>query len=992
MKHWTSRKSIKVASVLCMMLLLCLTLCVGCDEQTDHTHAWKDWEIIIQPTCESKGSQERVCSECNEKEQSYITALGHDLEKKEAKVPTCTETGCDAYEACKRCNYTTYAEKAALGHDLTKHEAKAPTCTEAGYDAYETCGRCDYTTYAEKAALGHDLTEHEAKAPTCTAAGYDAYETCGRCDHTTYAEKAALGHDVTKHEAKAPTCTEAGYDAYETCSRCDHTTYTEKAAIGHQYQKGECQHCGDKDESFREETITPVDENLMPVPEDSVNMFGYVKTVVDAWGNYLFYGVYLPDGQSTARIELTYGPDGPLSMAMYEVDELVYKCEMTYDDHGSILSMTRTGGEESVTYQFASVYDAAGLLVSQVLTVPEYEASLEIKYEHLEDGTWKATYEDGTYGSSYICKGWFNMLKVIDWSPRYYREEMVGIMPPVLSYFVPDYWLTTVYIKYTSEGEISYKEETTYNERFQELSTIRTDGAGNLIEKSGYEYHENGNRKSFSAYDASGKCTEWETYDENGNLTAYEQFWDWNDDGIYDEYSEGVGYKNEYGWYSRLEKLSITYDEEGNVMGSARYEHDEKGRVISGIEYDANDDAVSAWQKEYNDHDDIVFEIQYDANGEIASGVRYEYEYRENGTIKRRVAIDAKGPTTEWIDYDEEERPFQSGGWYDWDEDGICEEYSEYAYFETADGWRIREVVLIKEYRTDGELDCIWEYEYTETGILTYRTCKDASGFVISWREYDAEGNPLKSGSWEDWDEDGIREVYQESMYCQTEGGWLDSLTLILKIYDANGELQYITEYVYNEEGIAIEEFSTDANGFVFDKRGYDENGNPLWNYTWSDWDDDGIYENYSEYIYRVTEDGELESMPLLYREYDANGELKRTYEYVYNEEELATEMFATDANGFVFDWMKYDQNGNPIWGATWFDWDDDGIYENYSEYIYRVTEDGWWENLPILSKEYTDDGELVYICEYSYDENGKLTYQVLKDGNGNILDEIVYG
>jgi len=992
MKHWTLRKNIKLAAVLGMMLLLCLALFVGCDEQTDHTHTWKDWEFVIQPTCESKGSQERVCSECGAKEQSYVTELGHDLEKHAAKAPTCTEAGYDAYEACKRCSYTTFAEKAALGHELTKHAAKEPTCTETGYDAYETCGRCDYTTYAEKAALGHELTEHAAKEPTCTETGYDAYETCGRCDHTTYAEKAALGHELTKHEAKAPTCTEAGYYAYETCGRCDHTTYKVWEPVGHLYQKGECQYCGDKDESFREETITPVDQDLMPVPEGSANMFGYVKTVVDAWGNYLFYGVYLPDRQNTASLELTYGPYGPLSMEMYEMDELMYKCVMTYDERGSILSMTVTADEEKATVQFASTYDAAGLLVSQELTLPGIDDSLHIDYEHLEDGTWKATYKEDSYGVSYTCKGWFHVLKVTEWSQRYYCEAIAGVIPPALSYFVPDYWLETLYIRYTSDGEISYKEETTYNERYQELSTICTDGEGNLIEKSEYEYDENGIRKSYSVHDANGNCTEWETYDENGSLAEYGSFRDWDGDGIYDEYYEGVGYKNENGWYSRQEKLRITYDEEGNVMGSVRYAHDEKGRVISEIEYDANDVAVSAWQREYNDHDDIVFEIQYDANGEIVYGTRYEYEYYENGTIKRRVAIDAKGPTTEWIDYDEEERPFRSGGWYDWDEDGICEEYSEYAYFETEDGWRTREVILTEEYNTDGELDCVWKYEYTETGILTYRVCEDPDGAVISWREYDAEGNPLKSGSWYDWDEDGICEIYGEDMYRQTEDGWYESVPLVWIFYDANGKVQYLREYVYNEEDVMIAELVRDANGFVFDKRGYDENGNLLWSYTWSDWDDDGIYNEYVEYSYRVTEDGELESMPLLYREYDANGELILTYEYVYNEEGIATEMFATDANGFVFDRMKYDQNGNPIWEATWFDWNDDGIYENYLEYIYRVAEDGWWENLPILSKEYTDDGELVYICEYSYDENGKLTYQVLKDGNGNILDETIYG
>ncbi|MBR3423681.1 MAG: S-layer homology domain-containing protein, partial [Clostridia bacterium] len=60
---------------------------------------------------------------------------------------------------CTRCDYSTYAEKAALGHDLAHHDAKAPTCTEIGWDAYDACSRCDYSTYAEKAALGHEWGE-----------------------------------------------------------------------------------------------------------------------------------------------------------------------------------------------------------------------------------------------------------------------------------------------------------------------------------------------------------------------------------------------------------------------------------------------------------------------------------------------------------------------------------------------------------------------------------------------------------------------------------------------------------------------------------------------------------------------------------------------------------------------------------------------------------------------------------------------------------------
>ena len=216
-------------------------------------------------TCTAKAVCEACGGEYGEKDPN-----NHALVHPDAKAPTCTEPGWDAYDLCVRCGYTTRKELPAqhdfvyhqaksptckeigfasvacwrcgyfknlvlpaLNHDLKQHAAKAPTCTEKGWDAYETCSRCDYTTYAELPAQ-HDLRHHAAKAPTCTGIGWDAYDTCSRCDYTTtYVELPALNHALEQHEAQAPTCTEIGWDAYETCSRCDYTTYAELPALNH---------------------------------------------------------------------------------------------------------------------------------------------------------------------------------------------------------------------------------------------------------------------------------------------------------------------------------------------------------------------------------------------------------------------------------------------------------------------------------------------------------------------------------------------------------------------------------------------------------------------------------------------------------------------------------------------------------------------------------------------------------------------------------------
>lgn len=175
-------------------------------------------------TCSAKA----VCEVCG-KEYGEKDSNNHDRVHHEAKAPTCTDIGWDAFDTCKNCDYTDYQEIPALKHNLVYYKAKDPTCTEPGCDAYETCSRCDYTTYVERPALKHDLRQRVIKAPTCTEIGW-AYETCSRCDYFASPVLPVLNHDLVQHDAQAATCTEKGWNAYETCSRCDYTTYVELPA------------------------------------------------------------------------------------------------------------------------------------------------------------------------------------------------------------------------------------------------------------------------------------------------------------------------------------------------------------------------------------------------------------------------------------------------------------------------------------------------------------------------------------------------------------------------------------------------------------------------------------------------------------------------------------------------------------------------------------------------------------------------------------------
>ena len=65
---------------------------------------------------------------------------------------------CDKSYWCKVTVYkiTYTSDTVAPTHTITQIDAKAPTCTEIGWEAYEYCTNCDYTTYKEIPATGFE--------------------------------------------------------------------------------------------------------------------------------------------------------------------------------------------------------------------------------------------------------------------------------------------------------------------------------------------------------------------------------------------------------------------------------------------------------------------------------------------------------------------------------------------------------------------------------------------------------------------------------------------------------------------------------------------------------------------------------------------------------------------------------------------------------------------------------------------------------------------
>ena len=285
---WTIKKNHKDSNEFTHTMVRLCTVCgtileekvvpAGGEQPEPHEHTWGDYTVIFDD-CEHGKVEERRCTVCSEADpvQKIDRAPGHDLEHHEAKAPTCSEIGWDAYDECKRCDYTTYHELGTIDHtwgewvlkdgyeddcttvrvytrsctvcqtvDTNENTVSAaaahvwgnwvvdrePTGTQKGL-RHRTCENCAVTDSEE---FDHDHTwgDFELKYDDCAHGKvYERRCTVSGCEATDLQVDRAPGHDLAHHDAKAQTCTEAGWDAYDTCTRCDYTTKVEKPALGH---------------------------------------------------------------------------------------------------------------------------------------------------------------------------------------------------------------------------------------------------------------------------------------------------------------------------------------------------------------------------------------------------------------------------------------------------------------------------------------------------------------------------------------------------------------------------------------------------------------------------------------------------------------------------------------------------------------------------------------------------------------------------------------
>ncbi|MBQ7871450.1 MAG: S8 family serine peptidase, partial [Oscillospiraceae bacterium] len=198
----------------------------------EHSHAWGDWIVTVQPDCTNEGVETRTCLLCGQTESRAVPALGHDYTETRVVKPACDQDGYTEH-VCGRCGHSyrdNYVEGPGHAYETVVTEA---TCTEVGYTTY-TCATCGYSYVGDIVeAKGHDYTSVVTEA-TCTEAGYTTH-TCATCGHS-YVDSVVQpkGHAYTAAVTE-PTHEKMGYTTY-TCAICGHSYVTDYVeALGHTY-------------------------------------------------------------------------------------------------------------------------------------------------------------------------------------------------------------------------------------------------------------------------------------------------------------------------------------------------------------------------------------------------------------------------------------------------------------------------------------------------------------------------------------------------------------------------------------------------------------------------------------------------------------------------------------------------------------------------------------------------------------------------------------
>lgn len=226
-------KKNKFIALTALTVALGMTACCGGGEtEPCEKHTWGEYVETKAATCTEKGSKERTCEVCGEKETKEIGKKSHSYVEETAKrvEPTCTATG-KKFSKCSVCGETKEDTLDMIDHDYDATVyTQQQSCTDDGVGT-KTCKVCGHVENVREDALDHDWDETVVtQAATCTEDGVGT-KTCKRCSTVEADNPKALGHHVVLHESEGePPAGQAKVRLYE-CDRegCDVTYFGFKA-------------------------------------------------------------------------------------------------------------------------------------------------------------------------------------------------------------------------------------------------------------------------------------------------------------------------------------------------------------------------------------------------------------------------------------------------------------------------------------------------------------------------------------------------------------------------------------------------------------------------------------------------------------------------------------------------------------------------------------------------------------------------------------------
>ncbi len=604
--------------------------------------------------------------------------------------------------------------------------------------------------------------------------------------------------------------------------------------------------------SAADETSEKSEMNTEPVITNETLNYGYGATVeMELVNGKYTAGTLYQDGKEAGKLTVEYatGDDNT---------EYVYKVNFVYaEGTGTIL----LNEKQDVISKIA--YDADGNEISNETCKYTYDSNgNKIKALVYNEGQLQEEqeYALGTDGTCYLKRDvWYSF------------EDNYAV------YEYNEYGDETLRSHYNN-GVLSFSSryEHTYDSNGALVRTLQYSGEELVVT---YEYSYDNEKTYETAVESNGEktvCTE-----ENGALT-HAVFYDAN------------------GTIVKEEKYKILPDEKG---------YDEKGKAISvsykhcTINYkDGVKDSELIY--EYDDDMRVIGKKEYDKNGTLCADYKTEYEFFDNGYIKKQSEY-LNGRLLSEKEYEMKGNSLIPLRDAEYDENGgIIKEYI-YAPRREDDTTTL---IVIKSTRVENGEKTITESDKTGRGLAYQKY--DASGTLVTDQKYEYE--LYENG------ETKIKKTYNF--------GKLSSTTEYLS-ENEDGVDHIITEYDDNENVSRILEFSPRGDGGFYRSKFqiFDESGNLAHEYEYTLKDDGTSYKSKHMRIYQGTysllrydENGNMirtdyQKKIKYIEEYDENENVLKRYDYEEGENgELYLSKYTYTIDGKTKT-EHYDEKGNLI-------------------------------------------------------------------------------